>query len=142
MYLLDRKEEDLGSHGGGEKGLSECDDTETSRPGLISTVRPDLPSQLIGLNQRDTLGVIRLGSIVTQGLPSLSGRQSPPQSQRCTAPSEGGALCSARHETANVSLRTWKVCQCSRICMVTLCSSVLRRDGGHVGVVLSPHMVS
>ena len=44
---------DVGSHGGGEECLS-----ETSRPGFVSTVRPDLPEPTHGLEEEDTLGGI------------------------------------------------------------------------------------
>jgi hypothetical protein len=47
------KEWDLGSHGGGEKGL-----TETSRPGLISTMRSDLSQTTHRFIPKDKLGVI------------------------------------------------------------------------------------
>jgi hypothetical protein len=44
---------DLSSHGCGEKRLP-----ETTRPGLISTVRSDLPQPSHGLVKEDTLGGI------------------------------------------------------------------------------------
>ena len=46
-----RKERDLGSHGGGKEGLP-----ETSRPGLISTMRPDLPQPTHRLEHKTRLG--------------------------------------------------------------------------------------
>jgi hypothetical protein len=44
---------DLGAHGGGKESLS-----KTSRPGLVSTVRPDLSQPTHGLQEEDTLGGI------------------------------------------------------------------------------------
>ena len=44
---------DLSTHGSGEKSLS-----ETNRPGLISTVSPDLPQSTHRLVEEDTLGGI------------------------------------------------------------------------------------
>jgi hypothetical protein len=48
---LFRKHWDLSAHGGGEKRLP-----ETRRPGLISTVRPDLPQPTHRLVEEGTLG--------------------------------------------------------------------------------------
>jgi hypothetical protein len=44
---------DLGAHVGGKECLP-----KTSRPGFVSTVRPDLPQPTHGLKEDDTLGFI------------------------------------------------------------------------------------
>ncbi len=44
---------DLSAHGGRKKSLP-----KTSRPGFVSTVRPDLPQPTHGLKEEDTLGGI------------------------------------------------------------------------------------
>jgi hypothetical protein len=51
--MLFRKHWDLNDHGGGEKRLP-----ENRRPGLISTVRSDLPQPTHRLVEEDTLGDI------------------------------------------------------------------------------------
>jgi len=54
----------------------------------------------------------------------------PPETRKLQKRPPTGS-CSARRETTNVSLRSWDLDV----------HPVLRRDGGHVGIVLYPYMV-
>ena len=106
-----RKERDLGSNRRSKKGLP-----ETSRPGLISTMRPDLPQPTHRLEPKDTLGGIhflRLKAISVRRTES-----SVVATMRCW---QRRRSCSARRETANISWRSRKGCQWLSICMVTRC---------------------
>jgi hypothetical protein len=95
---------DLGAHGRGKECLS-----ETSRPGLISTMRPDLPQPTHGLEPQDTLGGILFLRLKSRMVISVRRTESSTVATMCCW--ECRLSCSARREPANISLRSRKGCQ-------------------------------
>ena len=99
---------DLGAHGRGKECL-----TETSRPGFISTMRPNLPQPTHRLEKKDTLWGILCLRLQAGHLRPKGTASSTVATMRCW---ERRFSCSARHESANISLRSRKVCQWLSIC--------------------------
>ena len=126
-WLL-RNHWDLGAHGGGKESLP-----KDSRPGFVSTVRPDLTQPTHGLKEEDTLGGILFLRLKTSHLrPKYE--SSTVTTMRCC---ERRLNRSARREASNISLRSRKGCQWLSICWVTLSCDLLRytilSESSHLG---------